>query len=58
MLAGMGGKKTMGNSQVKGTSKEAETAKGFTDITRNSGTVIIVGEHVAKMWEASKKGNK
>jgi hypothetical protein len=46
-------KKVTGKSKSKSTSKQDAIANGFTDITRNNGTIIITGEHVAKMWKAS-----
>ena len=45
--------KQTAKSKFKGTSKQAAIANGFVDTTRNSGTIIITGDHVAKMWKAS-----
>jgi hypothetical protein len=33
-------------------------AHGSRETTRATGGIIIVGEHIAKMWEASRKARK
>jgi hypothetical protein len=38
--------------------KKAPIAQGFREISQATGGVIIIGEHIAKMWEASRKAGK
>jgi hypothetical protein len=33
-------------------------AEGFPETTRATGSIIIVGEHIAKMWEANRTTGK
>jgi hypothetical protein len=51
-------KKTTKKPERKGASKSIPIAKGSRERKGTSGGIIITGEHVAKMWEASRKAGK
>jgi hypothetical protein len=38
--------------------KKAPIAQGFPEMTLATGGIIIIGEHIAKMWGASRKARK